>query len=390
MRQTLFFSATWREEKVGEEARRFCRHAPVIVHIGEDGDAVQGGTVTACPRRPGCREAGFPGGGSAVPGKALVFCTTKKLADTTVQQLADRGCHAESEYRFQNSFLVNVRNAPNVLVATDVLGRGIDLPNVTHVFVFDMPGCIDDYIHRIGRTARGMDGQGQAICFFEHADCIPQMAEELCQHLEQTDQAIPSDLRRIAKEPNRAKAAECLNLFGILLASLCRKCKKEHAAYEGPRWSRSRESEVIPCDLASADELGASWNASGFRSWIFDSQHNGASPLAKDETSKAGEESGWLVFCRGGLLHTDRGPGCWSLVDEELMDVEFGGFKLRLQFILKWEGKKRPNFTSISGGRRSFVGWVQKSKQYKWVDATEVPLETRDGIESHPRGLEET
>lgn len=64
--------------------------------------------------------------------------------------------------------------------------------------------------------------------------------QELCQHLEQTDQAIPSDLRRIAKEPNRAKAAECLNLFGILLASLCRKCKKEHAAYEGPRWSRSR------------------------------------------------------------------------------------------------------------------------------------------------------
>lgn len=36
----------------------------------------------------------------------------------------------------------------------------------THVFVFDMPGCIDDYIHRIGRTARGMDGQALLVCWF--------------------------------------------------------------------------------------------------------------------------------------------------------------------------------------------------------------------------------
>ncbi|CAE7480942.1 rhlB, partial [Symbiodinium pilosum] len=69
-------------------------------------------------------------------------------------------------------------SAPRVLVATDVLGRGINLPKVTHVFIFDMPGCIEDYIHRIGRTARGLDGQGKAITFFEFAPCVPQIAEE--------------------------------------------------------------------------------------------------------------------------------------------------------------------------------------------------------------------
>ena len=46
-------------------------------------------------------------------------------------------------------------------VDQDVIGRGIDIPSVSHVIVFDM-GSIDDYVHRIGRTARGKDGHGQA------------------------------------------------------------------------------------------------------------------------------------------------------------------------------------------------------------------------------------
>ena len=52
-----------------------------------------------------------------------------------------------------------------VLVATDVAARGIDIPTVRHVYNFDLPNVADNYVHRIGRTARaGRDGTAIAYC----------------------------------------------------------------------------------------------------------------------------------------------------------------------------------------------------------------------------------
>lgn len=380
MRQTLFFSATWREEKVGEQARRFCRHTPVVIQIGENG-TMQEGSVSACPRNIrqivevfdddeseekreerklarllellSALEQGTSeetGDAKCVAfGKALVFCTTKKLADTVVAQLADRGCEAlslhggkaqqERNYNLER-FTSSEEQAPNVLVATDVLGRGIDLPNVTHVFVFDMPGCIDDYIHRIGRTARGMDGQGQAICFFEYADCLPNLAEDLVTHLEVTEQTVPPELKRIAQE--------------VAEGGRGRRVKKE-------------ELELPTYGLATADELGV-WHASGYRSWMFESL-----------SLKA---SGWFIFGHAGVLETDRGPGQWRRIEgsDEIMEVVFGNFELQLQYFPKWQGKKRPNFSSIASASKhgQVTGWIQKSKQYKWVDPVDMEGEAEE------------
>ncbi|CAL1146540.1 unnamed protein product [Cladocopium goreaui] len=387
MRQTLFFSATWREEKVGEQARRFCRHTPVVIQIGENG-TMQEGSVSACPRNIrqivevfdddeseekreerklarllellSALEQGTSeetGDAKCVAfGKALVFCTTKKLADTVVAQLADRGCEAlslhggkaqqERNYNLER-FTSSEEQAPNVLVATDVLGRGIDLPNVTHVFVFDMPGCIDDYIHRIGRTARGMDGQGQAICFFEYADCLPNLAEDLVTHLEVTEQPVPPELKRIAEE--------------VAEGGRGRRVKKE-------------ELELPTYGLATADELGV-WHASGYRSWMFESL-----------SLKA---SGWFIFGHAGVLETDRGPGQWRRIEgsDEIMEVVFGNFALQLQYFPKWQGKKRPNFSSIASAtwlevaaskHGQVTGWIQKSKQYKWVDPVDMEGEAEE------------
>jgi len=51
------------------------------------------------------------------------------------------------------------------LVATDVVSRGIDIIDISLVVNFDMPNDCEDYVHRIGRTARGTDGEGLAISF---------------------------------------------------------------------------------------------------------------------------------------------------------------------------------------------------------------------------------
>merc|ERR1712048_1252074 len=86
-----------------------------------------------------------------------------------------------------------------LLVATDVMGRGIDVPNVTHVVVFEMGG-VDDYVHRIGRTGRGVDAKGHALVFFQYYPKTPEVAAELIALLERSQQQVPDGLRKIAEE----------------------------------------------------------------------------------------------------------------------------------------------------------------------------------------------
>ena len=57
-------------------------------------------------------------------------------------------------------------NNINVLVATDVAARGLDIPDVTHVINYDIPQAYDDYIHRIGRTGRA-GKSGTALTFIQ-------------------------------------------------------------------------------------------------------------------------------------------------------------------------------------------------------------------------------
>jgi ATP-dependent RNA helicase DDX23/PRP28 len=79
------------------------------------------------------------------------------------------------------------------LVATDVAGRGLDIPDVTHVVNYDMPNKIENYCHRIGRTARA-GKSGTAITFLTESDS--EVMFELRQYLESTNAEIPAELAR--------------------------------------------------------------------------------------------------------------------------------------------------------------------------------------------------
>ena len=104
--------------------------------------------------------------------KVLVFGRTKRGVEKLSHTLKQRGIKAESIHSDKSlgqrkmALLSFKRGSVQILVATDVAARGLDIDNVTHVINYDMPETYDDYIHRIGRTGRGTK-RGKALTFIE-------------------------------------------------------------------------------------------------------------------------------------------------------------------------------------------------------------------------------
>jgi ATP-dependent RNA helicase RhlE len=101
---------------------------------------------------------------------ALVFTRTKHGADRVVRHLASAGVscaaiHGNKSQAQRTAAIKGFRSgAIRVLVATDIAARGIDIPGVSHVFNYEMPNVPEQYVHRIGRTARaGADGIAESF-----------------------------------------------------------------------------------------------------------------------------------------------------------------------------------------------------------------------------------
>jgi superfamily II DNA/RNA helicase len=102
--------------------------------------------------------------------KVLIFTRTKRGADALSKNLHYQGfkvdaIHGDKPHNKRQKVLKMFKiNTFNILVATDVAARGLDIPNVSHVINYDIPENYDDYIHRIGRTGRA-DQPGNALTF---------------------------------------------------------------------------------------------------------------------------------------------------------------------------------------------------------------------------------
>ncbi len=168
-RQTLLFSATLGEEVLS--TTRDLISNPVRVEIAHKGTAAQ----TIDQYLLGVAEKG------KVPAliqvlkqegtrRVIVFCRGKHRADMVCRKLAKAGIAAAPIHgnRSQNQREAALRRfasgEADVLVATDVLARGIDISEVSYVVNLDVPGDAEDYIHRIGRTGRAGE-YGWALTF---------------------------------------------------------------------------------------------------------------------------------------------------------------------------------------------------------------------------------
>jgi ATP-dependent RNA helicase RhlE len=185
-RQTLFFSATL-EGATGKLASAYTRdprhhtHTPPerskaeiehrFVHV--DSQAAKLDHLAGALNGPN-------------GGRTLVFVRTKRGADRLVKRLRTRELEAvamhgdKSQGQRERALARFERGEVEVLVATDVAARGIDVADIAHVINFDAPDGRDSYVHRVGRTGRaGRPGAGTSFVLTEQAAEMRQIARDL-------------------------------------------------------------------------------------------------------------------------------------------------------------------------------------------------------------------
>src|SRR5690606_28921317 len=107
--------------------------------------------------------------------QAIIFTSTKRAADDLAGRLSEQGfmaaaLHGDMNQRQRNRTITRVqRGQVQMLVATDVAARGIDVQGISHVVNFDLPMQAEDYVHRIGRTGRA-GRSGLAFTLATHAE----------------------------------------------------------------------------------------------------------------------------------------------------------------------------------------------------------------------------
>ena len=173
-RQTLFFSATM-PAPIVELAREILRQ-PVLLNVKRQSGPARGIT-----------QALYPVLGSLKAdlliellrrqevGNAIVFTRTKHRANRVAEKLERAGIavsriHGNRSQAQRTEALAGFKDGSyRVLVATDIVARGIDVTLLDHVINFDVPHTPEDYIHRIGRTARA-EATGDAFTFVSHEE----------------------------------------------------------------------------------------------------------------------------------------------------------------------------------------------------------------------------
>ncbi|XP_076237977.1 putative ATP-dependent RNA helicase DDX43 [Calliopsis andreniformis] len=133
--------------------------------------------------------------------KVIVFFGKKSKVDDVASDLALQGVNCQSihggrEQVDREQALEDLKTGEvQILLATDVASRGIDIEDITHVLNFDFPRDIEEYVHRVGRTGRA-GRTGESITFMTRRDWS--LAKELINILEEANQEIPTELYQMA------------------------------------------------------------------------------------------------------------------------------------------------------------------------------------------------
>ena len=225
-RQTLFFTATWPREVEGL-AKEFVRD-PIQINIGDSNSlnankAIKQNITIMKEHEKEDRlftlfdteinsELTNPSKHALTVPKTLVFVSRKMNCDHIADQLRFEGykvasLHGDMQQGARQRVLDNFRSGRiRVLVATDVAGRGLDVKDIENVVNYDFPegtSGVEDYVHRIGRTARG-SAHGNAYTFLTALNLgNDKRVAELVGVLRRCDQEVPQELEAVAERFQR-------------------------------------------------------------------------------------------------------------------------------------------------------------------------------------------
>ncbi|MEZ6127471.1 MAG: DEAD/DEAH box helicase [Planctomycetaceae bacterium] len=172
-RQTLLLSATM-PEPVEKLAHRYMQD-PLMVDLSEDNvvvNTIEQYYITVDEDRK--RSLLLRVLAQEKPAQAIVFTRTKRGADKLLETFTKRlrtnriaAIHGDLPQRKRDRVIKDLRaGALRLLIATDVVGRGIDISGISHIINYDIPEFCDDYVHRVGRTGRLSSAMnGRAITF---------------------------------------------------------------------------------------------------------------------------------------------------------------------------------------------------------------------------------
>jgi ATP-dependent RNA helicase DeaD len=156
------------------------------------------------------------------PASAIVFCRTRTEVDALTETLNARGFRAEALHgglsqqhrdRVMKSFRANTTD---LLIATDVAARGLDVRHVSHVVNYDVPAAAEGYVHRIGRTGRA-GGEGVAITLAEPREhrLLRNIEHQTKQKIEIQSVPTVADLRARRMELTRTALRETILAGGL-------------------------------------------------------------------------------------------------------------------------------------------------------------------------------
>lgn len=176
-KQTLMFSATF-AGKIASFAQQYLKN-PVRVAVAAEkitADKIKHEVMNV--KNGSAKFDALVGELNVRDGSVIVFVKTRRNADDLANRLSDLGddnvraeaIHGDLRQRNRDRTIKGFHMERfRVLVATDVASRGLDIPHVAHVINYDLPQNPEDYVHRIGRTARA-GAEGNAVCFLTPAD----------------------------------------------------------------------------------------------------------------------------------------------------------------------------------------------------------------------------
>jgi ATP-dependent RNA helicase RhlE len=209
-RHTMMFSATM-PDSIEMIARDFMRE-PVRVDIMPAGGAAEGITHRVYVVKEADKRNALLALLHQELGSTLVFARRKVDAEWLYHILDRQGhpvarIHADQSQNKRVSALKTFREGQHrILVATDIAGRGIDVPGIEHVVNFDIPENVDDYVHRAGRTARGRaTGIVSTIVTWQDLPMVRKIEETLGEKVPRCAVAGVEPWEEMEKKPSRER-----------------------------------------------------------------------------------------------------------------------------------------------------------------------------------------